>query len=136
MNENKETQQKSTVNKKKEKMILAIIVIVILVIAVVIYGPDRDHGSEVVITIDGQEYGRYPLAKNAEIPIQVDGKRTNYLVIQNGAADMLSANCPDQLCVNMKEISLNGETIVCLPNKVVVEVESETNTSELDGMAQ
>ena len=55
--------------------------------------------------------------KNAE------GTVTNTLVIENGKADMISADCPDKLCVNQHAISSNGETIVCLPNKVVVEVE-------------
>ncbi|MFR5116202.1 MAG: NusG domain II-containing protein [Eubacterium sp.] len=31
---------------------------------------------------------------------------------------MISADCPDKLCVNQHAISSNGETIVCLPNKV------------------
>ena len=45
------------------------------------------------------------------------------VTIENGKADMISADCPDKLCVNQHAISSNGETIVCLPNKVVVEVE-------------
>lgn len=134
MKENNETSRSG--NKKKELLVFAIIIIVIVIVAVFIYGPQRDRGSEVVITIDGEEYGRYPLNKNVEIPIKVDGKTTNHLIIQDGTADMISAECPDQTCVNMKEISLDGETIVCLPNKVVIEVESDTNTSGLDAMAQ
>ena len=42
---------------------------------------------------------------------------------------MISADCPDKLCVNQHAISSNGETIVCLPNKVVVEVEDGESLS-------
>ena len=39
---------------------------------------------------------------------------------------MISADCPDKLCVHQHAISANGETIVCLPNKVVAEVKDGT----------
>lgn len=136
MNQNNEKSKPKSGNKKKEILVFVIIIIVIVIVALFFYGPERNRGSEVVITIDGEEYGRYPLHNNVEIPIKVDGETTNYLIIQDGMADMIRAECPDQTCVNMKAISLDGETIVCLPNKVVVEVESDTNTSKLDAMAQ
>ena len=56
------------------------------------------------------------------IPIQKDGKTTNLLVIKDGKADVTEADCPDKLCVHQKAISKTNETIVCLPNKVVVQV--------------
>jgi hypothetical protein len=37
---------------------------------------------------------------------------------------MEGASCPDQICVKHKAIYKNGETIICLPNEVFVEVES------------
>ena len=55
----------------------------------------------------------------------------NTLVIENGKADMISADCPDKLCVKQHAISSNGETIVCLPNKVVVEIE-DGESSQFD----
>ena len=36
-------------------------------------------------------------------------------------------------CVNQKPVSKNHESIICLPNKVVVEVDSKEN-SQLDGI--
>ena len=54
--------------------------------------------------------------------VTVDGVTTNVLTIRDGRADMTEADCPDKLCVHQKAISKNHEMIVCLPNKVVVEV--------------
>ena len=48
---------------------------------------------------------------------------------------MKEADCPDHLCMKQGEISHKGETIVCLPNRVVIEVESNQD-SEFDAVAQ
>ncbi len=55
-------------------------------------------------------------------------------MIRNGKADMTEADCPDKLCVKQRAISRNKESIICLPNKVVVEADSKEN-SEFDAVA-
>lgn len=82
----------------------------------------KEDGAYVLVTIDGEEYGVYSLAQEQEVPIIQDGVTTNVLVIEDDFADMTEADCPDKLCVHQKAISKNNETIVCLPNKVVVQV--------------
>ena len=46
----------------------------------------------------------------------------NILVIKDGKANVVKASCPDLLCVHQMAISHTGEQIVCLPNKVVIEI--------------
>ena len=82
----------------------------------------RKDGGSVLVTVDGQLYGRYALDQGQTIRITTDGQTTNVLRIQNGRADMIQADCPDRLCVQQHAICKERETIVCLPNKVVVEV--------------
>lgn len=79
-------------------------------------------GSEIRITVDGQLYGTYALNENREISIELDGKTANVVVIENGAAYMREADCPDGLCMRQGAISRDKQTIVCLPHKLVVEV--------------
>ena len=74
--------------------------------------------GNITVTMNGQLVGTYSLKQDQEIPIG----ETNYLVIEDGQAVMIEADCLDQLCVNHKSISKIGETIVCLPNKLIVEV--------------
>ena len=57
----------------------------------------------------------------------------NLLVIQDGKADVTEASCPDGICVNHRAISKQGQSIVCLPNKVVVEIENGEE-SDLDAV--
>lgn len=86
----------------------------------------------VTVKVEGEIQGVYSLAKDQVIEIN-DG--TNILEIRNGTADVTGADCPDKLCVNQKAISKNGESIICLPNKVVVTVDSSEN-SQFDAVAQ
>ncbi|CCZ53222.1 putative uncharacterized protein [Clostridium sp. CAG:75] len=48
---------------------------------------------------------------------------------------MKKADCPDKICVHHKGIRSNGETIICLPHKVIVTIQS-SKTGDLDGVAQ
>lgn len=73
------------------------------------------------IYIDGNLTGSYPLSEDNEITIDA-GDGYNRLIIQDGYAKMKEATCPDKICVNHAKINRNGQTIVCLPNKVVVEI--------------
>lgn len=121
---------------KRDITLLIIIFVVLLLIFAGAKLLHRDAGAEVVIEVDGAEYGTYPLDREAEIPIMDnDGNETNLLVIKDGKADMIEANCPDLLCVHQKAISYQGETIVCLPNKIVVSVKGGEE-SQVDTVAQ
>lgn len=104
---------------KRNDWLLAIFILLVAGVGYFsyIYLGAKDAGA-VVVTVDGEVYGTYSLKKNQEIAIG----DTNYLMIQDGKADMTKANCPDLICVRHKAISRNGETIACLPNKVIVEV--------------
>ena len=44
------------------------------------------------------------------------------LVIKDGEAYMQEADCPNQICVHHSSVSHKGETIVCLPNRVIIEI--------------
>ena len=46
---------------------------------------------------------------------------------------MMQSSCPDLICVRHKAVSETGETIVCLPHKLVIEITGAPET-ELDGV--
>ena len=79
-----------------------------------------------VVTVDGVEYGRYPLHTDTAVEIRTgeNGEQRNLLVIQDGKAYVENASCPDGICAGHRPINKTGESIVCLPHKVVVTVKS------------
>lgn len=83
------------------------------------------QGDTVTVTVDGKLYGEYPLARDTSVEILSEGGH-NLLVIRDGAALVEDASCPDGICAAHSPISRNGESIICLPNKVVISVSSES----------
>lgn len=84
----------------------------------------RESGNVVKVTVDGELYGVYSLAEDIteEIRSGENGSAMNRLIIRDGRAYMETASCPDGICVSHRPIFRNGESIVCLPNRVVVTV--------------
>ena len=74
------------------------------------------------VEVDRQIIGTYSLAIDRVVDITTADGEMNRLVIRDGKAFMESATCPDGVCVSHRPISREGETIVCLPHKVVVTV--------------
>ena len=83
------------------------------------------RGESLRVTVDGEEYGIYSLHRDMTLEIRsgADGQGCNLLVIRDGRAFVESATCPDAICVAHRPISREGESIVCLPNRVVITVE-------------
>ncbi len=91
--------------------------------------------DQVLIEVDGELYGTYDIQKNQTISIVVDGEVSNTVVIENQTVTMIESTCPDHLCEHQGTISKNGEQIVCLPNRVVIQLKTSEETG-YDSIAQ
>ncbi len=92
-------------------------------------------GAEVVISVDGREEAVYSLYEDRTETIRGAEGLDNVLEIRNGKARVKEAGCPDRLCVRQGTISKEGESIVCLPNRVVITVR-RGEAGENDALAQ
>ena len=86
----------------------------------------QSEGDTATVLLDGEIYAEYSLLEDREVEIQ-NGDGYNLLVIEGGKAFVKSASCPDGICVAHRPIEHNGESIVCLPNKMVVEIHTKTS---------
>lgn len=120
---------------KKADRILLITVLVLGMAGVGICFITMRPASYVVVEIDGEIQGMYELRKDAIVPVASADGGENVLVIQNGKARIRSSNCPNQDCVEHKEISLSNEMIICLPHKVVITVIDEVPEGGPDSLA-
>ena len=82
----------------------------------------RQAGGTVAVQIDGEPVLKLPLSEDAQIVLG-EGEHTNTLVIRDGKARIVEATCPDQICVRQGAVQYAGESIVCLPHRLVITVE-------------
>ena len=93
-------------------------------------GADMNIAEDtVVITVDGAEYARVPLSKPETVTIEQENGEVNVIEISERGAVMAFSNCRNQLCVKMGEVTVdnweirpNQAFIVCLPNRITVEL--------------
>lgn len=86
------------------------------------YSAGAEKGLTAVVTVDGEWRAALPLdeAENS-VTIETDGGY-NIITTKDGMVFVAEADCRDRICVEHKKISQVGETIVCLPHKLVVEI--------------
>ncbi len=117
-------------------LLLTLFGVIIVLLIILIPREQKEEGSMFIIEVDGTEYARYPIDAEQVVPVlDKDGVEMNTVMISGGYAKMMKADCPDQLCVHQKKIRALSETIVCLPNRVVVRVEGEEEV-QLDSIAR
>ena len=81
-----------------------------------------DAGGYVVITRNGETVARYSLHEERTEELSDPDRGFNILVIEGGGAFISDADCGDHTCIHTGKISRDGERIVCLPHKLVIEV--------------
>lgn len=108
--------------KKRDLYLISVIILLAAVCRIAVMFMQKENGDMLRISVDQEIYGEYDLKENQKISIG----ETNICEIKDGCVRMLKGDCPDQVCVHSTEISKNGQTIICMPNKVVLEIISDT----------
>ena len=112
--------------KKKELTFIISIVVFALVLWGGMYLVRQGHYGSIRIRVVGYELGTYSVSMDLVISFVY----TNICKIKNGEVKMIEADCPDHLCLKQKAVDSTGGTIVCLPNKVVIEGEKGSGSDE------
>ena len=109
--------------KIKNDMMLAGAILLIALAAFGIYLLFPKEGNTIIVSVDGKEQYLFSLEQEITQTVQNETGDLNTVVIQEGKVSVSDANCPDGICVAHHPISKVGESIVCLPHKLVVSVE-------------
>ena len=93
----------------------------------------QKDGEMVTVEVSGREVASFPLSE--DVTYVIDGKNggTNTLMIKDGYAWVEDASCPDGLCRNMGKIHNSSQSIICLPNEVVIRITGGED-SEIDAV--
>lgn len=80
-------------------------------------------GNYAVVTVDGETVHKFPLSGELrEVTVKAIGGK-NVIRAGNGCAAVISADCPDKICVEMGTLRRKGQGAVCLPHKLVLKIE-------------
>lgn len=114
-----------------------ILIIFLVVVSLVSLGGIKKYGLSfnekyVSVQVDGVEVKQIYFDKKMvgkTIPIETE-YGYNLLEIGENSVRVIEASCPDRIDVKQGVISQPGEIIVCLPNRMVVEIKGEKNTED------
>ena len=134
---------------KKADLILLAVLLIAGLAARFALARSGTGGGQVMIKSAGKTIGTYSLKENRTLFITKDGHifdcdgtdsqgETGYNILQirDGKADMISADCHNHDCVDHKPISKGGENIICLPHKIVIQIEKEKGDDGYDSLAK
>lgn len=122
--------EKEKTMKKNDWLLLIVILLTAALIFFIRYFVGDEHPGYVTVRVGGEITETYDLSEDQTVKINGG---TNVMKIEDKTVNMIDANCPDKLCVHQKPISKNNESIICLPNNVVVQIVSQ-DESELDAV--
>ena len=121
----------------KRDIILVLVMLAVAMMALLIinYGVKKE-GTYAVVKVDGQELYKLELDKDTTIDVAGYQGGLNRIEVKAGKVSMTEADCPDELCVKTGKISRTGETIVCLPHRVVIEIKSTQGGNTIDSIVR
>lgn len=111
---------------KRADIIVFSVLVLALIFALLIITVSKDFGSYVLVSVDGQTVEQFPLNKDGEYIVNGG---TNTVVVKDSKVWVTDASCPDKLCEKMGAVQYSGQSIICLPNKLTVEI---TGSEDLD----
>lgn len=78
------------------------------------------------IKVDGKLFKKVALTEEEQIIDIRTEHGYNILKVHQNGIEMIDADCSDKVCLGFGFVSRKGDTIVCLPHRVLVEVKSDT----------
>ncbi|WP_195937788.1 NusG domain II-containing protein [Romboutsia sp. 1001713B170131_170501_G6] len=88
------------------------------------------------IKVNNKFYDNVPLSSfKGENTLTIKSKHgTNDVLVKDNKIKIIKANCKDKLCIKQGEISNVGESIICLPNELIIEIKGAEKDSSSDDM--
>lgn len=109
---------------KKADIIVFSLFFAVLVFSILLVIASRQFGSYAVVTVDGEQTDVLPIHKDGKYQVN---NGTNTVVIEKGQVWVVEADCPDKLCEKIGKIMYDGQSIICLPNKLTVTISGKAN---------
>ena len=108
---------------KGDLLLIAIILIVSLGISLHLFS-SKDNPTVAELYINNKLAKVIPLSQEGYFKYKYDNVSFS-VDVKEGRVRISESNCPRKVCVHQGWISHSGESIICVPNKVVVKIRGE-----------
>lgn len=113
-----------------DRVVLALLTLAGIALSVWVYFPTEGPASRLEVRQNGRLVMTLPLDTDTEESVKDENGGFNQFRIRDGAAAMLDADCGDRTCLRTGSISRTGESIVCLPHRLVLQITSSDSPAE------
>ena len=121
---------------KKMDIIIIVVLIISSFIPHFIYssiGSKNNKDLYATIKVDGEIHNTINLPTTSEEKFTIQTENgTNTILVNNNEVNIVYADCKDELCVKQGSISKIGKTLICLPNKLIIEIKGDEYDSSDD----
>lgn len=122
---------------KKLDIVIIILLFILSFTPNIIFSKTIHNSNKLIyasIKVDGKLYDNIHLSTNkGEKKLNIKSSSgNNSILIRDNTIKVISADCKDDLCVKQGEISKVGESIVCLPHKLIIEIKGDEKDSSSD----
>ena len=115
-----------------DALVVLFVIILAVVIAVFIYGKSGEAALTATVKQRGETVAQVALDTLAEDKIiTVDGKYHLTVTLTKDGAAVTESDCPGQDCLHTGRITRAGQSIVCLPEQVIVTLEGKTPSADV-----
>ena len=111
---------------------IAILIMIVIISSILIFAINSNeigNDAKVYIEVNGSQHSVVPLSEDTEINIENVGT----VIIEDSKVRIENALCNDKVCEHMGEISQSYQSIICLPNRTIIKIIS--NSEEFDDIA-
>ena len=124
----------ASMNERKKAVLLAAVLLVIAILCGIrIYAVSHSStGNGQALYADIYQSGELletisldTVTDEYTFEVPGEGGASNTVCVRPGSIAIISANCPDQICVHQGFISTSLLPITCLPNRLVIRVREE-----------
>ena len=121
---------------KKMDIVIIVVLIISSFIPYFIYSSVASKNNKdlyATIKVNGNVHNTIDLPATSEEKFIIQTENgTNTILVNNNEINIVHADCKDKLCVKQGSISKIGKTLICLPNKLIIEIKGDEYDSSDD----
>lgn len=116
--------------KKIDYIIVSGLLVLGVIFTFFIFRPADAEPGALEVRQNGKVIMTLPLSENTTKTIENNSGGTNTFTVRDGAVTMTEADCGDYTCIQTGSITKTGESIVCLPHRLVLQIVSNADSTE------